>query len=398
MFKLNLPYLFKELTRRKGRSLTNILAVAVLVAIFVVLTSIMNAYADAIYLPFKDIGADMIVQKSVAQPSENITGSIQLPFGKGVFSQEAADKIAALPHIKESSRALVLWRYDKGKFVTIEGFEPGSFTSAKYGAWITSGRPLQPGERNKAMVEKHFAKFYGLKAGDSLQLGNTAFEVIGVLAVQDKSQVAATNIFIDVADAQVLLGTQGYSQLYLRLDSLSSENAVRAEINRVDKNALVLSGSSIAASLSNYLDIFEKYQLLVLLIIAAILTLILFQVNAASLLERRKDIGILQTVGWTRGNISTQVVGEIFLQTLLGFMLGIIISALTLVSIGSISVQARISQGLGNDLTTLSAPLQLSGIAAGQFFLLTLAISVALSFFLARKIAGMKPSVNLKNV
>jgi len=321
-----------------------------------------------------------------------------LPFGKGVFSQEAADKIAALPHIKESSRALVLWRYDKGKFVTIEGFEPGSFTSAKYGAWITSGRPLQPGERNKAMVEKHFAKFYGLKAGDSLQLGNTAFEVIGVLAVQDKSQVAATNIFIDVADAQVLLGTQGYSQLYLRLDSLSSENAVRAEINRVDKNALVLSGSSIAASLSNYLDIFEKYQLLVLLIIAAILTLILFQVNAASLLERRKDIGILQTVGWTRGNISTQVVGEIFLQTLLGFMLGIIISALTLVSIGSISVQARISQGLGNDLTTLSAPLQLSGIAAGQFFLLTLAISVALSFFLARKIAGMKPSVNLKNV
>jgi len=74
MFKLNLPYLFKELTRRKGRSLTNILAVAVLVAIFVVLTSIMNAYADAIYLPFKDIGADMIVQKSVAQPSENITG------------------------------------------------------------------------------------------------------------------------------------------------------------------------------------------------------------------------------------------------------------------------------------------------------------------------------------
>jgi len=231
-----------------------------------------------------------------------------------------------------------------------------------------------------------------------LPLGNTVFEVVGVMGVQDTSQVAATNIFIDVADAQMLLGTPGYSQLYLRLDALSSENAVKADINSIDKDSLVLSGSSIAASLSNYLDIFEKYQLLVLLIIAAILTLILFQVNTASLMERRKDIGILQTIGWTKSNISSQMVGEIFLQTLLGFILGIIISALTLVSMGSISVQAKIAQGLGNDLATLSAPLQLSFTAAGQFFLLTLVISLALAFFLAQKIAGMKPSVNLKNV
>jgi putative ABC transport system permease protein len=396
MFKPNISYLTRELTRRKGRLFTNLLAVAILVAIFIVMTSVMNAYSDAVYLPFKDIGADMIVQKSVARPSDNLTGAIQLPFGKGLFDQASVDKISALPHVKDISRALVLWRYDKGKFITIEGFEPGSFIGARYNSWVSSGRVLNAGEHNAALVEKHFAKFYGLKPGDKLQLGASSFQVIGVVAVEDKSQVSATNVYINLADAQSLLGTTGYSQLYIRLDALSSEKAILSAVSGVDRDAMALSSSSIAASLGNYMDIYEKYRLLVLFILAAILALVLFQVNTASLMERRRDIGVLQTVGWTKRNISAQIVSEVFIQTILGFILGLIASVLTLVAIGSISLQTRLSTGLGNDLTTLSAPLQLSGSAVWEFFLLTLVISVALSFFLSGKLAGMKPVDNLR--
>jgi putative ABC transport system permease protein len=398
MFKPNIHYLVRELTRRKGRLVTNLLAVAILVAIFIVLTSVMSAYSDAVYLPFKDIGADMIVQKAVARPSENLTGAIQLPFGKGLFDQAAVDKIGALPHVKDVSRALILWRYDKGKFITIEGFEPGSIMGTRYSSWVTSGRALNAGDQNAALVEKHFAKFYGLKPGDKLQLGNSVFQVVGVVAVEDKSQVSATNVYINLPDAQSLLGTTGYSQLYIRLDSLSSEKAIRSAVTGVDKDAMALSSSSIAASLGNYMDIYQQFQLLVLLILAAILTLILFQVNTASLMERRRDIGVLQTVGWTKRDTSSQIVSEVFVQTLVGFILGLIASALTLLAIGSISLQTRLSTGLGNDLTTLSAPVQLSGSAVLEFFLLTLVISVALSFFLSGKLAGMKPVDNLRKI
>jgi putative ABC transport system permease protein len=398
MFRPNFRYLIRELTRRKGRLLTNLLAVAILVAIFIVMTSVMTAYADAVYLPFKDIGADMIVQKSMVKSSDNKTNSIQVPFGKGIFSESAADQISVLPHVTAVSKSLVLWRYDKGKFITIEGFEPGSFVGSMYNAWVTAGHALKAGELNAALVEKHFAKFYGLNPGDKLQLGASNFQVVGVVAVEDRSQVSATNVYINLADAQSLLGIPGYSQLYIRLDALSSEKAVRLAVTGVDKDALALSSSAIAASLGNYMDIYEKYQLLVLLILAAILALILFQVNTASLMERRRDIGILQTVGWTKRNISVQLVSEVFVQTILGFILGLAVSALTVAAIGSISLQTKISTGLGNDLTTLSAPLQLSGSAAGEFFLLTLAISIALSFFLSGKLAGMKPVDNLRKI
>ncbi len=398
MVKLNVAYLYKELTRRKARSLTSILAVAILVAIFLVLTSVMNAYSAAIYLPFQGIGTDMIVQKSVSRPAENLTGSIQLPFGKGIFDTSTVDRITALPHVKEVSRALLLWRYDKGKFITIEGIDPASFTGLKYSSWITAGRALQQGDRGTAVTEKHFAKFYGLKPGDSLQLGDYSFDIVGTVAVEDKSQVSATNVYISLADAQQLYGKSGCSQLYIRLDSLSAERVVRSEITQVDHDALTLSSSSIAASLGNYTDIYEKYQFLAVIIIALILSLILFQVNTAALRERRHDIGILQAVGWTRQNISSQIVVEIFIQTLLGFLLGLLISLAILLSVGSISVQAKLSQGLGNDLTTLAAPLQLSITATAEFLALVIVISVALSWLLSRRLAAMKPVDNLKNI
>jgi putative ABC transport system permease protein len=392
-----LLYLLREFTRRKGRTLTNLLVVAVLVAIFVVLTSVTNAYSQAIYLPFQNVGVDMVIHKSAPQSSESPTDSIRLPFGSGVFDQAEIDNIAASNHVEDISKTLVLWRFDKGEFTSIEGLEPDSYIGEKYKSWVTSGRFLQAGEEHKAVVEKHFARFYGLKLGDSLLLGNTPFEIIGILSVEEESQVSATNMYINLPDAQALLNTNGYSQLYVKLDSLSSEDAVRSEISGIDKNAVIVSGGSIAASVSNVVKIFERFRLIFLAIVAVIMALILFQVNTNSLMERRKDIGILQTVGWTKANISRQIFSEIFVQTLLGFILGTVISLLVVVGIGSISVQAQISQGLGNNLSILTAPVVLSGAAVVQFLILTLAISTIVSLFLSRQLARMKPLTNLRN-
>jgi putative ABC transport system permease protein len=392
-----LLYIIREFTRRKGRTATNLLVVVVLVSIFVVLTSVTNAYSQAIYLPFQDVGVDMVIHKSAPQSAANPTDSIRLPFGSGVFNRAEIDNIAASNHVADLSKTLVLWRFDKGEFTSIEGLEPDSYLGEKCSSWVTSGRFLQAGDEHKAVVEKHFAKFYGLSLGDNVLLGSTPFEIIGILSAEEESQVSAVNLYINLPDAQTLLDTKGYSQLYVKLDSLSSENAVRSEISVVDKDAVVVSGSSIAASVGNVVKIYEKFRLLFLAIVAVIMALILFQVNTNSLIERRKDIGILQTVGWTKANISRQIVSEIFVQTLLGFILGTVISLLIVIGIGSISVQAQISQGLGNNLSVLTAPVVLSGTAIIQFLILTLAISTIVSLLLSRQLARMNPLANLRN-
>lgn len=393
-----LTYVFRELTRRKGRTISTLIAVAVLATILIVLTSVVNAYSAAIYLPFQNMGVDMMVQKSITQTSDKTSSAIRLPFGRGVFSQDEIDRISSINHVKEVSRSLVIWNFDKGKFISIEGVDPDSLLGQKLNSWITGGRFFKNGDNNKAVVEKHFAKFYGLKVGDSVNLGDAAFEVIGLLSSQDESQVSSSNLYINLTDAQKLLGVNGYSKLYLKLDSLSSEDAVQAEINRIDNQVISASASSIGASMANVIKIYNKFQWLGFIFISIIVAFILFQVNATGLMERRKDIGIMQTVGWTRRNINRQIVSEVFLQTITGFILGIVISLIIMTSIGSISVQTNLSESLSNNPSISSATLSISYVAVLEFLVLMLAISAGVSFFLARRIAGMKPATNLKNV
>jgi putative ABC transport system permease protein len=395
---LSLLYLIKELIRRKGRTTTNLLAVAVLVAIFVILTSVMNAYSEAIYLPFRSISVDMIIQKADSHASTTTTNDIRLPFGKSVFYQKEIDDIANLEPVKDISKSLVLWCFENGKFISVEGLEPDSYMGKTYSSWITSGHFFNTYKENEAVVEKHFAKFYGLNLGDNLKLSNKTFEIIGIIASEGESQVSATNVYISLASAQKLSSINGYSQVYVKLDDISSEDIIRSEIGSIDRDAVIVSASSIATSLSNVVRIYHQFYLLVLAIIAIILAVILFQVNTNSLMERRRDIGVLQSIGWTKANISRQLVSEVFVQTVSGFILGIIVSLLTMTAIGSISVQANTMQGLDNSLSSLTAPLTISGFAVWQFFVLTLVVSVAVSFFLVRKLASMKPMANLKDI
>ena len=395
---MHFAYLIKEIARRKGRTATNVLAVAVLVAILVVLTSVMNAYGAAIYLPFKNIGADLIVQKSAGQTADMPATSTRLPFGKAIFDQDEIDRISAIEHVADVSRALSLWQFDKGKFISLEGLEPDSWRGRKVGSAVTSGRFLTDGVRNEIVVEKHFAKFYGLQPGASLKLGSSSFDVVGIVSVQDESQVSATNIYMSLEEAQKLLGTNGYSQLYLRLDALSSEDAVRSDISRVDASAVVVSGNSIAASLGNVAKIYDRFHILGSVVLALIVALILFQVNTTSLMERKRDIGIMQATGWTKRNIGAQVVSEVCMQTVLGCVLGVAISLIVISAIGSIVIQASLPGDLANDLSSFSIPLTISAPAIGQFSILALGISIVVSLFLARKVSGMKPLSNLRSL
>ena len=103
----------------------------------------MSAYATAIYLPFKDVGADLIVQKSGSQAANPPAGAIRLPFGEGIFSKDEISEIINLDHVETTAKALTIWQFDKGKFISIEGLEPDSFVGDKLKSSLMNGRFLK---------------------------------------------------------------------------------------------------------------------------------------------------------------------------------------------------------------------------------------------------------------
>jgi lipoprotein-releasing system permease protein len=130
---------------------------------------------------------------------------------------------------------------------------------------------------------------------------------------------------------------------------------------------------------------------------ALIAILVLFKVNAMALLERRRDIAILQSVGWTKKEITKQILFETSLQTMLGFVLGTIASLAVIILLGTVSIQSA-STGLESTPTTITMPLTLSPGIIAEYFGLIVVVSLLVSYLLAKKISDVKPSENLRSM
>ena len=87
------PYVFKELRHRGNRTLVNVFGIAVGVALFVSISAVSVAYKDAVSRPFKDIGADLILQRSEKNQTHAEKGTksmrgIRLPFSNQLFKTQ----------------------------------------------------------------------------------------------------------------------------------------------------------------------------------------------------------------------------------------------------------------------------------------------------------------------
>ena len=221
-----LKYIFKELVKRKSKTATIVLTVAIVTSILFLFSGVMNAYSTGIYKPFEDNGSDMVLQKSV-NATKKSNSDIRMPFGKGLFSKEEISEIKSLVHVQDISGSLILWSFDKDGFVSIEGLEDDSEIFHKKASQIYKGRFLK--NEGEAVVEKHFAKFNNWIVGSNISLGDKTFKVVGTLS-SEEGQVFSSNIYIKAEDAYNLFGTDGFNQIYLKIDELSSEKQNKNEI------------------------------------------------------------------------------------------------------------------------------------------------------------------------
>lgn len=102
---MNYSYILKELRHRHHRTAVNILGIAIGIALFVAINAVSSAYQEAVRMPFKNIGADIVVQRTenrtdqrashVALPPVSMRG-IRLPFSNQPLSPEDIRKLRAV--------------------------------------------------------------------------------------------------------------------------------------------------------------------------------------------------------------------------------------------------------------------------------------------------------------
>ena len=403
------PYIIKELRHRHNRTLVNILGISVGIALFISINALSSAYKKAAEQPFKDMGADLVVQR--AQKQQSNSGSqpksmrgIRLPFSNQLFSLQDLTALKNIEDISESAQALLLWEFTKTGFSSILGvdLQQPALGGLKVKNWIYKGR--FPEKKGEIALEKHFAKFKRIKPGSSFMISGQTFDVVGTIEIKEGAQVSAANIYMLIDNARNLLGksTGAVNLIYLELKDPSMQNRIKSQISSIIKGASINSSDSFLELMGGVSMISDKFSLVASMVGLIGAALLIIKTMISNLVERSYDIGILKAMGWTRADIQKQLMVETFIQAVAGGLLGIMMGYLISFFLGFLSISIPVPWEIGfvpsmvkqtqalNEIVRL--PISVSLFLTATAMSLSVIIGCITGYILGKRTERMKPA------
>jgi ABC-type antimicrobial peptide transport system permease subunit len=359
----------------------NVFGIAVGIALFVSISAVSAAYKDAARQPFKNIGADLIVQRAVKQQPQPYSGTksmrgIRLPFSNQLFDAQDLLSLQLIEGIDATAHALLLWEFAENGFKTIMGVDAGqpSLGAARVQKWLKQGRfPEKPDE---IALEKHFAKFQKAGPGDTFRIGGHTFSITGVIEIKEGAQVSAANIYMPIDSARMLLARkpEAINLIYLKLNDPSMLNPIKSQLTAKIKGVSVSSSDSFLELMGGVSMISERFSLIASIVALLGAVALIMKTMIANLVERSREIGILKAVGWTQPEIQKQLTAEAFVQTLAGGMLGILGGYFISFILGFLSITIPLPWEL-NPVPAMAKQAQ----AASQVVRLPVSVSLSLA-------------------
>jgi putative ABC transport system permease protein len=405
---MNYRYVWNELRHHHHRTLVNILGIAIGIALFVSINAVSTAYQKAVSLPFKNLGADLVVQRPEKRAVDSKQGPIsmqgvRIPFSNQLLPPQDLEKLKSIEGVDSMATSLLLWEFDRGGFRTIMGVDLAqpSLGPIKVKEWLKEGRfPDNPGE---VVLEKHYAKFRQTRLGDSFPIGNRPFKVVGLLEIKEGSQIASANLYLPLADAETLIEgeTKGVNIVYLHLKTPSLLAQVKTQISRELNGVSVTSSDSFLELMGGVSKISDQFSLLASIIALGGAIFLIIKTMLSNLVERSSEIGILKAVGWTERDVQKQLMGEVLVQSLMGGIVGVLAGYVVSYMLGFLSItiptpwDINLMPAFAKDTEAASQVVRLpvsvsAGLSAISLALALMAGGLA-SYFMGRRTARMKP-------
>jgi ABC-type lipoprotein release transport system permease subunit len=413
---MNYRYVVQELRRHRHRTMVNILGIGVGIALFVAINAVSTAYQEAVSLPFKSLGTDLILQRPEKRASDSnqqpaSMRGIRLPFSNQLLSPEDLTQIKSIQGIDSFATSLLLWEFDKSGFRTIMGvdFAQPSLGPVKAKEWIKEGR--FPQNQGEVLIEKHYAKFVHKKLGDSLEIGGRNYQVAGLLEIREGAQVASANMYLPLSEAQSLINESPGSSnvVFLRLRNPSQLGQVKTEVaKKLNGSVSVTSSDSFMELMGGVSRISDQFSLLASMIAFGGAVFLIVKTMLANLVERTREIGVLKAVGWTEKDIQKQLMGEALLQAMLGGVGGIVIGYTLSFLLGFLSIPITtpwelnlvpaFAKNAEAAVQSVRLPVSISfGLPAMSLLLSVMAGGLA-SYAMGRRASRMKPAEILRQL
>lgn len=228
---------------------------------------------------------------------------------------------------------------------TVLGIEPDVTDIGPMSAVsLSEGRLLDSADTGEdvAVVDATYASTNELAVGDTIDVGGTEVEIVGIVASASEDADTAANVYIPLDVAQTLADVGDVvSTVYVQADSADDIAAVQSEIETALPDATVSSQSDLASTVSGSLSSASSLitslgtWLSILALAVAVVLAVLFTISGVS--RRTREFGTLKAIGWSNGRVVGQVAGESVVQGLIGGAAGLVLGLGGILAINLIS-------------------------------------------------------------
>ena len=251
----------------------------------------------------------------------------------GLFQREAADptssvlplsllgRVKAQPEVSEATPIqLVVSDVPHAPGAIVFGVDPNGFVARLL--VLTAGRAISPG---RVDVGDQLAHQLHLEVGATLRLGGRTFAVAGVFHSSITEE--DTGVITVLSDAQALAGRTGDEATTFAVRVTPRTTAARAaeELSKAFPALLAISEPSEAIRAGANNQLIGKAVLLIVVLALIIGALGVANTMLAAVLERRRELALLATIGWSARQLGGLVLGEAVAVSALGTAAGLLL-------------------------------------------------------------------------
>ena len=336
---------------RPVRTIISILAVAIEVSMVMLVVGMTTGLLHEAAKRVEGVGADVLVQPPGS--------SFLIGLGSAPVPIKIAQRLEEMPHVQAVAPALL--QTNLGEFNVIYGIDMKSFERVSGGFAYHSGGPFTG--PYDIMVDNVYAHANHVKVGQTLTMLDHQFHVCGIV-----EHGKGGRLFIPIEMAQVLSGSRGKASIFFVkcTDPGYGDDVVNAIRHLLPDYHVLSVREYMSLMTSNNLPGLKAFIEAMIAVAVGIGFLVIFLSMYTTITERTREIGILKSLGASKGYIIAAILREAALLCVAGIAAGIIGSVfakrLILEAFPTLSVDLTADWGIR------AAGLALAGSLIGAFY------------------------------
>lgn len=323
----------------------------------VLLTALATSYSRAIQVPMKTVGADVIVQLSGDIPPK-LEGLV-FPHPNALLPRATVERIRSMSGVVSVTRAVYLWELAPDHYQSVLGVEEREAGLASLNARLIDGKPLAADDRT-VLVDSDFAAKNGLRAGAGIRVGGDELTIAGIVDAARGGTVARADVYMPLAVSQALAGAapqvtalypfgpDDANLLMVKVERRQLEAVVEEIGKLLGKKGVVSSEISFRQTLDSVLFLSERMGLILALVIGIFSAAFVLRATVSAVNERRRDMAVLQAIGWTWERVRGQLVFENTALALAGSAIGLALALGVAWALGGIEVTIELPWDLSS--------------------------------------------------